>query len=73
MFEDINQPEFIDAYNNEIKELQSLFVREIKQIAVEKGEPIRTNLNIILILLPIPSKKELVTLLHHKAWNQQNA
>lgn len=73
MFEDINQLEFIDAYNNEIKELQSLFVREIKQIAVEKGEPIRTDLNIILILLPIPSKKELVTLLHHKTWNQQNA
>ena len=72
-FEDINQPEFIDAYEKEINELQNIFVEQIKQIAIEKGEPIRTNLNIILILLPIPSKKELVTLLHHKAWNQQNA
>lgn len=72
-FDDVNHPKFIDAYNKEIAELESLFVKYIKNIAVEKGEPIRTNLNIILILLPIPSKKDLVTLLHHKTWTQQNA
>lgn len=72
-FEDVNQTGFIDAYNNEINELQKIFAKEINEIEVEKGEPVRTNLNIILILLPIPSKKELVTLLHQKAWNQQNA
>lgn len=72
-FTDICQDGFVDAYNAEVRELEAIFKDEIKRIVVEKGEPIRTNLNIILILLPIPSKKDIVKLLHHKVWNQQNA
>lgn len=72
-FENVNDAGFDEAYNNEVQELYKRFTEEIKKIAVEKGEPIRTNLNIILILLPIPSKKELVTLLHQKTWYQHNA
>ena len=72
-FSDVNQDGFMEAYNNEIAELEITFKEEIKRIIVEKGEPIRTDLNIILILLPIPSKKALVKLIHHKVWNQQNA
>ena len=72
-FQDVNQDGFIEAYNSEITEIEETFKEEIKQIVVEKGEPVRTDLNIILVLLPIPSKKTLVKLLHHKVWNQQNA
>ena len=72
-FDNVNSTEFNEAYNNEIIELRDIYAREIKKITVEKGEPVRTNLNIILIFLPIPSKKDLVTLLHYKVWNQQNA
>ncbi len=72
-FQDINQDGFIEAYNDEIVQLEVQFKEEIKHIVVEKGEPVRTNLNIILILLPIPSKKALVKLIHYKVWNQQNA
>jgi hypothetical protein len=37
------------------------------------GEPISTNLNIVLMLFPVPSKKELVKKLHTKLYNQQNS
>lgn len=72
-FPNINKDGFIEAYNNEVSELEMTFKEEITRIIVEHGEPIRTDLNIILVLLPIPSKKALVKLLHYKVWNQQNA
>lgn len=72
-YKDINEEGFDEAYELEVQGLRKQFVDELKMIAIEKGEPVRTNLNIILILLPIPSKKELVTLLHQKVWNQHNA
>ena len=72
-YPNVNQEGFAEAYNKEITELEEIFKEEIKRIVITKGEPVRTNLNIILILLPIPSKKTLVKLLHHKVWNQQNA
>ena len=40
---------------------------------IKTGEPVVTNLNVILILFPIPSKKELIKVLHQKLYNQQNA
>ncbi|MDO8999671.1 MAG: DUF1837 domain-containing protein [Bacteroidota bacterium] len=65
--------EFIKEYEEEIKKLKDLFDSKLKLIKDEVGEPIKTNLNLILILLPIPSKKELVKTLHQKLFNQQNA
>lgn len=65
--------EFDKEYENEIRSLQGVFIKKINEIKKEGGEPVRTDLNIILILLPIPSKKELVKLLHKKVLSQQNA
>lgn len=72
-FSNIYGDEFKNEYEREVRLLQEVFNNQIKKIKSECGEPIRTNLNIILILLPIPSKKDLVTLLHKKIWAQQNA
>lgn len=72
-FSNIYGDEFKNEYEREVRSLQEVFNNQIKKIKSECGEPIRTNLNIILILLPIPSKKDLVTLLHKKIWAQQNA
>lgn len=72
-FDDIYSDEFREAYNTEIAALEKIFKEEVGKIKAEKGDPIRTNLNIILILLPIPSKKDLVCMLHRKTWYQQNA
>lgn len=70
---DVLSDEFEEEYKKEVDALQKLFADCVSKIKVEKGEPIRSNLNIILILLPIPSKKELVKLLHQKTWRQQHA
>lgn len=64
---------FDTEYEKEIRLLKEVFINKISQIKREEGEPIRTDLNIILILLPIPSKKDLVRLLHKKVLAQQNA
>ena len=72
-FSTIDGDEFKNEYEKEVQSLQKVFNNQIGKIKKECGEPIRTDLNIILILLPIPSKKELVTLLHKKIWAQQNA
>lgn len=72
-YDDDSSEHFNEEYNNEINELHILFKEKVSKIKKEKGEPIRTNLNIILILLPIPSKKDFVKLLHQKTWKQQNA
>ena len=66
-------PDFIAEYEEEVRNLKLLFDSKLKDIEQEIGEPIRTNLNIILILFPIPSKKELIKVLHQKLYNQQNA
>lgn len=64
---------FLSDYEQEMEELKAIFDNKLKNIEDEIGEPIKTNLNIILILFPIPSKKELVKILHQKLYHQQNA
>ena len=53
--------------------LQESFKKKISNIKDNVGEPVKTDLNILLILFPIPSKKELLKRLHTKLYNQQNA
>ena len=48
-----------------IRELKSYFDSHNKH-------PLKTSLNIILLLFPIESKKALVTCLHEKLWHMQN-
>lgn len=70
---DEKSSEFIAEYENEVRALKKIFDSKLKDIKVESGEPIKTDLNIILLLFPIPSKKELIKTLHSKLFNQQNA
>lgn len=71
-YNDTNNPDFLREYNEQIKDLQIIFKNNLKLIEVELGEPIRTNLNIVLLLFPIPNKKELVKLLHEKLYHRAN-
>ncbi len=67
--------EFIEEYEKEINELKTYFDKELKRMKeeVEDGAPVKTNLNIILMLFPVPSKKELVKRLHTKLYHQQRS
>lgn len=72
-FTDDTHPDFESAYEKEMDDLRKKLDDKLKNIPTEKGEIIKSNLNIVLILFPIPSKKDLVKLLHQKLYNQQNA
>lgn len=68
--------DFIDEYENEVKKLQERLSKGIKLIKdkyEDLGEPISTSLNIVLMLFPIPDKKELVKKLHTKLYHQQKS
>lgn len=56
--------EFIEAYEIEVKNLKKYFNANLKL-------PIKTNLNIILILFPIPSKYELIKRFNEKLGHAQ--
>lgn len=70
---DENTNEFIQEYEKEMIELQDLLKNKLVKIKDNVGEPVKTELNILLVLFPIPSKKELLKRLHTKLYNQQNA
>lgn len=65
--------EFKAEYAQELEALKAHFDIKINAIPNVVGQPTRTKLNIVLLLLPIPSKKRLIKLLHQKLYNQQNA
>lgn len=69
--EDENSDEFKKQLEIEIASLSQEFQKKLAAITPEKGEPINTDLNTILILFPIPSKKQLVKMLHDKLYKQQ--
>ena len=79
VFEDNNDEtteKFKIEYEAEINSLKSTFYKELEKLKKKyrnSGEPISTNLNIVLILFPVPCKKELVKRLHTKLYNQQNS
>lgn len=64
---------FKNAFEKETQKLREAFQKALNSIPIEEGQPDRKNLNIILILFPIPSKKTLISTLHHKLNAQQNA
>ena len=64
---------FAQDYEAEVRSLKAAFDEDIKKIPNVAGEPEPTTLNMVLLLLPIPSKEELIKILHKKAWYQQNA
>ena len=64
-YTDETSPEFLDALKKEVEEIEKYFYKHLSI-----PNPI-TNLNIILLLFPVPSKKELVQQLHIKVGNLQ--
>lgn len=63
--------DFKKEYEAEVRALHKRFSDKLTPAMEELKTP--ANLNILLILLPIPSKKDLIKNLHQKLYNQQNA
>jgi len=66
---------FKKEYEEEMQKLKTLFDTELTTLksSAKVGEPISTNLDIVLMLFPVPDKKELVKKLHAKLHYQQKA
>jgi len=65
---------FIEEYDVEIKQLKKIFdnkFKEMKEKYKDTGEPIQSELNIIVMLFPVPDKRKLVKELHKKLSNIQ--
>ena len=72
-FNETNE-QFIEEYEKEIKKLKKIFDNKFKEMQLkykDSGEPIQSDLNIILMLFPVPNKQELVKTLHEKLSNMQ--
>ncbi|HWY35316.1 MAG TPA: hypothetical protein VNX68_11775, partial [Nitrosopumilaceae archaeon] len=63
--------EFQDELSKEVGLLSTMFNSSISAMRAEVGELIRTNLNVVLLLFPIPSKKQLIKSLHEKLYKYQ--
>jgi hypothetical protein len=73
---DAETDDFKKEYEEEAKKLKEKLDKGLKKIRdnfKNSGEPISTNLNIVLMLFPVPCKKELVKRLHTKLYHQQNS
>ena len=73
-YNDENNEEFKNEYENEISKLKVLFdkkLSELKSKHKDMGHPITTDLNIVLMLFPVPSKKELVKKMHERLLHTQ--
>lgn len=64
-FKNMSDADATTYHEANIRELKSYFDSHNKH-------PLKTSLNIILLLFPIESKKALVTCLHEKLWHMQN-
>jgi len=69
---DETDPNFLTELDEEVDVLRKEFEDRLTA-ASEKLGSIKTHLNLLLILFPIPSKKELIKKLHSKLYHQQNA
>lgn len=61
---DENAAEFIAAYESEVADLKAYF-------DLKNDHPLKTNLNIVLLLFPVKNKKDLVKRLHEKLYAMQ--
>ena len=75
-YSDTETDDFKKEYKEEVKKLKEKLDKGLTKIRndfKDSGEPISTNLNIVLMLFPVPCKKELVKKLHTKLYHQQNS
>ncbi|OQX20969.1 MAG: hypothetical protein BWK75_04190 [Candidatus Altiarchaeales archaeon A3] len=64
-YDDEALPEFIDDYEKEVRGLKKYFDEH-------NNHPLKTHLNIILLLFPVKGKNELVKRMHKKLYNLQS-
>lgn len=64
-FENLNGQDAINYHEVNIRELKKTFDDENKH-------PLKSRLNVILLLFPVKNKKELIKILHEKLWHMQN-
>lgn len=64
-FNDMDCIEADEYHETNIRELKAYFDSQ-------NTHPLKSNLNIILLLFPIRDKKELITKLHERLWHMQN-
>lgn len=69
--DDVDCDDFQDKISTEVKKLKDEFDEKLKNLPIEVGEPKKTELNVVLLLFPIPSKKELIKVLHEKLFKEQ--
>jgi len=69
--DDVNCDDFQNKISAEVKKLKDEFDEKLKHLPIEIGEPKKTELNVVLLLFPIPSKKELIKVLHEKLFKEQ--
>lgn len=73
---DEDTDKFKNEYENEIRLLKEVFDKKLESLKAKyknSSEPISTDLNVVLMLFPVPSKKELVKRLHTQLHSQQNS
>ena len=64
-FENLNGQDAINYHEVNIRELKKIFDDE-------NEHPLKSRLNVILLLFPVKNKKELIKILHEKLWHMQN-
>lgn len=64
-FDDLSVQDAIQYHETNIKSLKQFFDREYYH-------PLKTHLNVILLLFPVRNKFELIKLLHKKLWHMQS-
>lgn len=69
--DDVNCDDFQNKISAEVKKLKDEFDEKLSDLPIEIGEPKKTELNVLLFLFPIPSKKELIKVLHEKLFKEQ--
>ena len=63
-YDDENQSEFVESYEKEVRNLK-------KNFDEKNDHPLRSNLNIVLLLFPVQCKNELIKRLHKKLYTLQ--
>ena len=53
--------------------MDKMNIRELKKTFDDENKhPLKSRLNVILLLFPVKNKKELIKILHEKLWHMQN-
>lgn len=65
IFTELDSKEAVEYHEKNVRELKEYFDKQ-------NHHPLKSKLNVILLLFPIRNKKELITKLHERLWHMQN-